>query len=46
MPCNTSIMELIDKSKEDNKMYDLLGKEILRPKGLYIQSGEVKYKLN
>lgn len=46
MPCNTSIMELINKSKEDNKMYDLLGKEILRPRGLYIQSGEVKYKLN
>ena len=46
MPCNTSIIELINKSKEDNKMYDLLGKEILRPRGLYIQSGEVKYKLN
>ena len=46
LPCNTSIMELINKSKEDNKIYDLMGKEILRPKGLYIQSGKVKYKLN
>jgi len=46
MPCNTSMIELINKSKEDNKIYDLLGKEILKPKGLYIQDGEVKYKLN
>ena len=46
LPCNTSIVELINKSKNNNKIYDLSGKEILRPKGLYIQNGKVKYKLN
>ena len=46
LPCNTSIMELMNKSKENNKIYNLLGEEILRPKGLYIQNGKVKYKLN
>jgi hypothetical protein len=46
LPCNTSIMELIEKSKEDDYKYNLLGQPILKPKGLYIQNGEIKYKLN
>ena len=46
LPCNTSIMELIEKSKEDNYKYNLLGQPILKPRGLYIQNGEIKYKLN
>tara|TARA_B100001094_G_scaffold32716_2_gene27152 strand:- start:6168 stop:6803 length:636 start_codon:yes stop_codon:yes gene_type:complete len=46
LPCNTSIIELMNKSKENNKIYNVLGKEILRPEGLYIQNGKVKYKLN
>ena len=46
MPCNTAIMEIVNKSKQNNKIYNLLGKEILRPEGLYIQNGKIKYKLN
>ena len=46
LPCNTSIIELINKSKENNKIYDLMGREILKPKGLYIEDGKVKYKSN
>ena len=46
MPCNTSIVEIIKESKRNKKIYNLLGKEIIRPRGLYIQNGEVKYKLN
>ena len=47
MPCdNTAILEIIKKSKEDNYMYNLVGQPILRPKGIYIQNGKIKYKLN
>lgn len=46
LPCNTSIMEIIEKSKEDSYMYNLLGQPILKPKGIYIQNGKVNYKLN
>ncbi len=46
LPCNTSIIELMNKSKENNKIYDLMGREILKPKGLYIEDGKVKYKSN
>ena len=28
----------------NNKMYDLFGREILRPKGLYIQNNKIKYE--
>ena len=36
----------MNKSKENNKIYDLMGREILKPKGLYIEDGKVKYKSN
>ena len=45
LPCNSSMQEIIDKSVETNKMYDLLGKEIIRPKGIYIENGKIKYQL-
>ena len=28
----------------NNKMYDLYGREILKPKGLYIQNNQIKYE--
>ena len=28
----------------NNKMYDLFGREILKPKGLYIQNNQIKYE--
>ena len=42
LPCNTAIQEFINKSEQNNKMYNLLGKEILKPEGLYIQNGKIK----
>ena len=44
MPCNSNIPEF-NKSEGDNRIYDLLGKEIREPNGLYIEDGKVKYKI-
>jgi len=33
----------IKNKKINNKMYDLYGREILKPKGIYIQNNKVKY---
>jgi len=33
----------IRNKKINNKMYDLYGREILKPKGIYIQNNKVKY---
>ena len=46
LPCNSSLQQVLDLSKTDNKMYSLLGYEIIKPEGLYIQNGKIKYKLN
>ena len=47
LPCNNSaIQELINKSEQNNKLYNLLGYEIKKPKGVYIENGQIKYKLN
>ena len=35
----------IENKTNNNKMYDLNGREILKPKGLYIQNGKVKFKI-
>ena len=37
------IVEIQNKIN-NNKMYDLFGREILRPKGLYIQNNKIKYE--
>ena len=34
----------IENKINNNKMYDLYGREILRPKGLYIQNNKIKYE--
>jgi len=39
----TSIEEVNTIKLISNKTYDLYGREILRPKGLYIQNNKVKY---
>jgi len=46
MPCNSNIPEIIEQSKNNNTMYNLLGQAIRQPDGLYIQNGKVKYKLD
>tara|TARA_R100000781_G_scaffold120_1_gene144 strand:- start:3818 stop:4597 length:780 start_codon:yes stop_codon:yes gene_type:complete len=46
LPCTSGVREILNNSKENNKMYSLLGYEIKRPEGVYIQNGKIKYKLN
>ena len=45
LPCNSAINVIIDKSKTNSKIYNLLGQEINRREGIYIEGGEVKYRL-
>ena len=45
LPCNTAIMEF-DKSKLNNNLYNLMGDEIRKPNGIYIENGEIKFKIN
>ena len=44
LPCASGIEELIDKSKTNNKIYNLSGQEIPRREGIYIEDGEIKYR--
>ena len=44
LPCESGIEEVINKSKTDGRLYNLLGKEIKRREGVYIENGEVKYR--
>ena len=46
LPCTSNIPELLNKSKLDDTMYNLLGQAIRQPDGVYIQNGKVKYKLD
>ncbi len=45
LPCNSNIPELLNKSKKDNKFYNLLGQAIKEPNGIYIEGGQIKYEL-
>jgi hypothetical protein len=40
----TNIGEVKTTKLINNKMYDLYGREILKPKGLYIQNNQIKYE--
>ena len=44
LPCNTSIMEIVDKSKQNSVIYNINGQAILMRKGLYIENGKIYYK--
>jgi hypothetical protein len=44
LPCTSGIGEIIDKSKTDGKIYNLLGQEVFRREGIYIEGGEIKYR--
>jgi hypothetical protein len=44
LPCESGIEEVIEKSKTDGRLYNLLGQEISRRDGIYIEGGEVKYR--
>ena len=43
MMISTNIEEIKNKSI-NNKIYDLYGRKILKPKGLYIQNNKIKYE--
>jgi hypothetical protein len=46
LPCeNVGIIEILNKSQNKNKIYNLDGKEIYRRKGLYIENGKINFKL-
>ena len=45
LPCNSGMQEVLDKSKNTGLLYDLNGRTIIRPEGIYIQNGLIKYKL-
>ena len=45
MPCNTSIMEMIDKSKQNGVIYNINGQAIKEREGLYIENGKINYKI-
>ena len=44
MPCNSSIMEMIDKSKQNGVIYNINGQAIRERQGLYIENGKIYYK--
>jgi len=44
LPCNTSIVELVDKSKSNGVIYNIKGQAILTREGLYIENGKIYYK--
>lgn len=45
LPCNSSISEIIEKSKNSNLIYNLQGQVIRKPEDIYIEGGKVKYKI-
>ena len=46
LPCeNVGIIEILKKSQNKNKIYNIEGKEIYRRKGLYIENGKINFKL-
>ena len=46
LPCNTGIMEIIDKSKTNQVIYNINGQAIKERDGLHIEDGKIKYKIN
>ncbi len=45
LPCESiGIIEILEKSSKQNKIYNLEGKEIYRRKGLYIENGKINFK--
>ena len=45
LPCNSSIIELLNKSEQNDVIYNINGQAIREPNGLYIQNGKVKFKI-
>ena len=45
LPCQQGLQELIEQSKQDGKIYNIVGQEIKRRTGLHIENGEIKYSI-
>ena len=45
LPCNSSIMEIVDKSKQNSVIYNINGQAIKVREGLYIENGKINYKI-
>lgn len=43
LPCNSSLLEVIEKSKNSDLMYNIYGQPVEKPKGLFIENGKVKW---
>ena len=46
LPCGIGLQEILEKSKTKNTLYNLYGKEIRQRKGVYIENGIIKLKIN
>ena len=44
LPCNSSIMEVVDKSIGNSVIYNIKGQAVLTREGLYIENGKIYYK--
>ena len=44
LPCNSSIMEIVDKSNGNSVIYNIQGQAVLVREGLYIENGKIYYK--
>jgi hypothetical protein len=46
LPCESvGIIEILEKSGKENKIYNIEGKEIYRRQGLYIENGKINFKI-
>ena len=45
LPCDITLQELVNESKNTGLLYNLNGKVIRKPEGVYIENGQIKYKL-
>ena len=45
LPCNSALEEIIDKSIKSSLIYNIQGQAIKEPEGIYIENGQIKYKL-
>ena len=45
LPCNSGMEEILDKSINTGLLYNLNGKAIRQPEGIYIENGKIKYLL-
>ena len=46
LPCDSGIEEILKESTETNLLYNINGQVIRKPKGIYIENGKIKYKIN